>query len=84
MVTKFSDLDLSKSYTYGDYLMWNFEEKVELIKGKIFKMSPAPSMKHQGVVRNIVGNMFNSFGNNSCKLFSLHLMSDLFGKGKLT
>ena len=37
------------SYTYPDYPEWKFEERVELIKGRIFKMSPAPSPKHQQV-----------------------------------
>ena len=49
VVKKFSDLDLDKSYTYADYLMWEFKERVELIKGKIFKMSPAPSRGHQQI-----------------------------------
>jgi len=35
--------DPSLSYTYADYLQWKFEEQVELIRGKIFKMSPAPA-----------------------------------------
>ena len=48
-VTKFSDLDLSKTYTYSDYLMFTFSERVELIKGFILKMSPAPSRFHQEV-----------------------------------
>jgi hypothetical protein len=42
-VTNFSDLDLTKTYTYVDYLKWTFDERVELIKGFIKKMSPAPS-----------------------------------------
>ncbi len=42
-----SDLDLSKSYTYADYLNWAIDERIELIKGKIFKMSPAPGSIHQ-------------------------------------
>ena len=46
---KFSELDLSKNYTYSDYLKWQFEERVELIKGKIFKMSPAPRRRHQEI-----------------------------------
>ncbi len=36
-----SDLDLSKTYTYADYFKWQFDERLELIKGKIFTMSPA-------------------------------------------
>lgn len=33
IVTQFSDLDLSKEYSYTDYLLWQFNERVELIKG---------------------------------------------------
>lgn len=51
---EFSDLDLSKTYTYADYLQWKFEERVELIKGQIFKMSPAPSSSHQRISRTIL------------------------------
>jgi hypothetical protein len=42
-------LDLEKEYTYLDYLRFTFTERVELIKGKIFKMSPATkdTIRHQ-------------------------------------
>ena len=53
MITDINELDLTKTYTYADYLTWQFDEMVELIKGKVFKMSPAPSSKHQRVSRNI-------------------------------
>lgn len=49
IVTDINELDLSQSYTYADYLLWHFKERVELIKGKIFKMSPAPSTRHQQI-----------------------------------
>jgi len=49
MITDISALDPNKSYTYADYLKWQFKERVELIKGRIFKMSPAPSTLHQKV-----------------------------------
>jgi len=41
--------DPSLSYTYTDYLQWNFEERLELIRGRIFKMSPAPNTTHQKI-----------------------------------
>jgi Uma2 family endonuclease len=69
MITKFSDLDLNKSYTYGDYLLWQFEEKVELIKGKIFKTSPAPSRKHQDVAMNMTLAIGNFFREEPCKVY---------------
>jgi hypothetical protein len=39
IIYKFSDFDLRKTCSYADYLLWQFQERVELIKGKIFEMS---------------------------------------------
>ena len=37
-------------YTYADYLTWEFDERVELIKGKIFRMGEdAPKRIHQKI-----------------------------------
>ena len=69
-VTRFEDLNLSKLYTYADYLTWNFKERVELIKGKIFKMSPAPSSIHQHISSQIHGNLFSFLRGKSCLVFS--------------
>ena len=63
IVTNFEDLDLTKEYTYSDYLLWHFSERVELIKGFIRKMSPAPNRFHQVVSRNITGLFYNNFRN---------------------
>lgn len=63
------DLDFSKTYTYADYLLWKFDERVELIKGKIFKMSPAPSGKHQTISFNISGELYNFLKGKSYKAF---------------
>ena len=51
MITDINQLDFSKEYTYADYLTWQFKERVELIKGRIFKMSPAPNRRHQRIKR---------------------------------
>jgi hypothetical protein len=45
-ITSLSQLDLSKTYTYADYLTWQFDELVELIKGRIWKKSPARRAAH--------------------------------------
>ncbi len=58
-VRHFNELDASLTYSYSNYLNWLFPERVELIKGKIFKMSPVPSSVHQ----EIVGNIFLKLGN---------------------
>lgn len=46
---QFSDLDLTKTYRYVDYLQWPFDDRLELIKRKIFKMTPAPNLYHQDI-----------------------------------
>jgi Uma2 family endonuclease len=48
-ITDISQLDLKKRYTYADYLTWQFSDRVELIKGWIHRMSPAPRMRHQKI-----------------------------------
>ncbi|RTL60902.1 MAG: Uma2 family endonuclease [Sphingobacteriales bacterium] len=62
--------DSSLNYTYADYLKWKFEERLELIKGKIFKMSPAPSLKHQEISMNLSATIYNYLKGKSCKIFS--------------
>ena len=57
MITSFDQLDLTKQYTYADYLKWQFKERLELIKGYIYKMSPAPSRRHQAIVWNLTGQI---------------------------
>jgi hypothetical protein len=47
MITDINQLDFDKVYTYADYLTWELNERVELIKGRIFRMSPAPNRRHQ-------------------------------------
>jgi Uma2 family endonuclease len=63
------DLDFSKTYTYADYYSWRFEERLELIKGKIFKMSPAPGGNHQTISFNIAGELYVFLKNKSCKAY---------------
>ncbi len=69
-VTKISELDLSKAYTYADYLKWRFEERVELIKGRIFKMSPAPRRKHQEISRDLEFLMIQRFQKKTCNIYN--------------
>jgi hypothetical protein len=37
MITDINQLDLNKTYSYADYLTWQFQEKLELIKGKYLR-----------------------------------------------
>ncbi len=65
----FSELDLSKKYTYADYLTWKFEERVELLRGYVFKMSPAPNLRHQKIVGDIYGSIWTFLKKEKCQVF---------------
>lgn len=69
VVTDFDVLDLSKLYTYANYLTWRFNERVELIKGKIFKMSPAPARRHQAIAVRIVSDFEHFLRRKMCKVY---------------
>ncbi len=69
-ITKLSQLDLSKRYSYADYITWQFKERVELIKGWILEMSPAPNLMHQTVSFRITTIFGNFFENQNCKAFA--------------
>jgi Uma2 family endonuclease len=66
---QFSDLDLTKTYTYADYLKWTFDERLELIKGKIFKMSPAPGSIHQRLTLRVGRWIGNYLEGKPCEVF---------------
>ena len=68
-ITQLSQLDLNASYSYADYLNWQLDKTVELIKGKIMMMSPAPNVKHQSIVTNLSGPLYQYFHKTNCKLF---------------
>ncbi len=61
--------DLSRTYTAADYLRWNLDELIELIRGKIFKMSPSPTSNHQKISRELGGIFYLFFNNKKCQFF---------------
>jgi Uma2 family endonuclease len=65
-----SDLDFSKTYTYADYFKWRFDDRLELIKGKIFTMSPAPSRSHQEISHVITLKLGNYLVGKPCKMYA--------------
>ena len=68
-ITNLNQLDLSKTYTFKDYLSWKFSEKVELLKGYVSKMSPAPNTQHQLIARQIFQEMAWFLKNKTCQVF---------------
>jgi Uma2 family endonuclease len=81
-INKLSQLDLNETYSYADYLTWQFDETVELIKGKIQLMSPAPNVRHQSIVTELGGHLYSFFRKKPCKLFYAPLDVRLYNKRK--
>lgn len=69
-ITSLSQLDPQGLYTYSDYLSWQFQERVELIRGRLFPMSPAPNTLHQRVSRELSLRIFTHFNQSTCQAFS--------------
>lgn len=58
-----------KKYTYKDYLTWPGEERWELIEGIPYNMSPAPSRKHQKILRELVKLYANYLTGKTCEVY---------------
>ncbi len=52
-------LDLSKRYTFADYLTWCDDKSRELLNGFIRMMSPAPSFRHQEITSDLIRELGN-------------------------
>ncbi|MGZ8908485.1 MAG: Uma2 family endonuclease [Methylococcaceae bacterium] len=81
-ITQLSQLDLTASYSYADYLTWQLNEAVELIKGNIQLMSPAPNVKHQRLSIYLSSRLFNYFENKACQVFSAPFDVRLYDRSK--
>lgn len=68
-ISQIADIDFSRTYSYADYFRWEFEERLELIKGKIFRMSPAPSLTHQRLCGLIYVKLYAYLSGKTCEVF---------------
>ncbi len=68
-VLSFDDIDASLTYSYAHYLTWLFDDRVELINGKVFKMSPAPSPMHQEISINISSALHGYLKDKPCTVY---------------
>ena len=68
-ITRLDQLDPKGSYSYADYLVWQLKERVEIIKGKIMAMSPAPNRLHQDISLKLTSEFLKVFPNDGCKLY---------------
>lgn len=84
IINNIEDLDLNGTYSYADYLLWQFQERVELIKGRIFKMSPAPLRNHQEIQGAIFYQLYDFLKGKNCKVYNAPFDVRLPGKNQLT
>lgn len=57
-------------YTYSDYQTWNDDERWEIIHGRAYDMSPAPSTQHQRISRNLLVKIENYLSVKKCEVFA--------------
>ena len=69
------NLDLTKRYTYADYLTWMDEVRRELYNGFIRMMSPSPSRKHQRISTKLTRIWDTYLDNKECEIY--HAPSDV-------
>lgn len=68
-VTQLSQLDFNLTYSYADYISWQIKERLELIKGKILLMSPAPNVEHQRIETKLLLAIGLHLKGKKCEVF---------------
>ncbi|WP_114751544.1 Uma2 family endonuclease [Pleomorphovibrio marinus] len=58
------------TYTYADYLSWEIDEMVELIRGKVFRQAAAPRVIHRRISGKIFNSLYNFLEGKPCEVFA--------------
>lgn len=66
---RIEDLDLKKQYSLADYWNFKFDRMVELVKGFVINMAPAPAPYHQSVSRYLTKQIEASFPTGPSQLY---------------
>ncbi|MDR1305972.1 MAG: Uma2 family endonuclease [Treponema sp.] len=66
-------------YTYAEYLSWDTDKRCELINGEAWMMA-APSVAHQTISRELLGQFWNFLKGKPCEVFAAPLDVRLFPK----
>ena len=59
----------SGKYSYADYLTWQLDEMVEIIKGRLFKMTSAPSRIHQKTAGKLHHWLYSFLEGKTCEVY---------------
>lgn len=79
MSTALEKFEDERTYTYADYLAWDTKERYELINGDAYLMA-APSVEHQTISRELLGQFWNFLKGKPCQVFAAPLDVRLFPK----
>ena len=60
---------LNEKFSYEDYLSWPDDERLEIIEGVVYGMSPAPSREHQRVSAIIFAKIYNFLSGKECEVY---------------
>ena len=69
-ITRLNQLDPRAHYTYADYLQWDFPERVELYKGRVWQLMPGPSRLHQEVSSRLTESLVGFIGGSGCRWYA--------------
>lgn len=69
-------------YSFADYLTWDEGERIELIGGEVVYMPPAPSRKHQQILRDLSTAFSLFLRDKKCEVFFAPFDVRLFSTGK--
>ena len=69
-VASIDDLDPSRQYTYADYLSWTFKDRVELLRGWLRRMSPAPNLNHRLIATELTRLVGNHYHRTPCRVLA--------------
>lgn len=61
--------DSSVLYSYADYLSWSDDERWELIDGRAYMMTPAPSRRHQEILVELTRQISGLLADKPCKVY---------------
>lgn len=59
-----------EGFTYADYLTWDDGKRYELIDGRVYMMSPAPSRIHQRVSGALFYQFYDYLRQKTCEVYA--------------
>ena len=59
---------VNEKFSYSDYVTWPDDERWEIIDGVAYNMTPAPVVKHQTIVTNLIRELGDRPKEKGCRL----------------